>query len=71
MQTASYVLQFLQTCCIPNEDTHCYYRHFRADFYADVLGKLLGKMVPNSSQHLKCCVVSIFPLDWGGQMHLQ
>jgi len=66
MQTTGYALQFLQTCWTPNGDTDFYYRHFRDAFYTVVLGKLQGKKVPNSSQHLKCCVRYIFPLAWGG-----
>lgn len=65
MQTVGHSLQFLQLCWSPNGDTDCYYRHFRDSFYATVLGKLLGKKVSSSPQHLKCCGGSIFPIDWG------
>lgn len=40
-------------------DTDPYYRHFRNGFDA-------GEKVPNASQHLKCCVNSIFVLYGGG-----
>lgn len=43
MQTTGYELQFLQMCWSPNEDTDCYYRHFRNVFSCWCFGEAARK----------------------------